>query len=182
MPRILIIVYGNPMRSDDGVAWRAAELLERKFAGSKIEGEVEILRCHQLAPELAEAVNRFEAAIFVDARSAGAGGEPGELRCEDILTPAGKSSFSHQLSPGAVLALSRQLFGASPRAYAVTLTGECFDHGDSLSPAVEAALPALVARIDSLVRQLRLSVGSLKGIPRRTRSRTKESPKCRNPS
>jgi hypothetical protein len=35
----------------------------------------------------------------------------------------------------------------------VTLTGECFDHGESLSPVVAAALPALVTRIEALVQQ-----------------------------
>ena len=157
MPRILIIAYGNPMRSDDGVAWRAADQLERKFADSETAAEVEILRCHELAPELAETVSRSEAVIFLDAASA-AIGQPGELRCEEILLPSGTTSFSHQLSPGAVLALCQQLFGASPRAYAMTLTGECFDHGESLSPVVEAALPEWRERTEALVRQLRSSV------------------------
>jgi Ni,Fe-hydrogenase maturation factor len=49
MPRILIVAYGNPMRCDDGVAWRAADALETNSCG----GNVEILRRHQLAPELA---------------------------------------------------------------------------------------------------------------------------------
>ena len=146
------------MRSDDGVAWRAADELERKFACSKIAAEVEILRCHQLAPELAEAVSQSEAVIFLDAASAGVAGQPGDLGCEEVPLPSGNTSFTHQFSPGAVLALSQQLFGASPRAYAVTLTGECFDHGDSLSPMVEAALPEWVARTEALVRQLLSSV------------------------
>jgi Ni,Fe-hydrogenase maturation factor len=47
--RVLIIAYGNPMRSDDGLAGRAADGLEGKYPPS----EVEMLRVHQLAPELA---------------------------------------------------------------------------------------------------------------------------------
>jgi len=158
MPRVLIIAYGNPMRSDDGVAWHAADKLERKFAGSKIAAEVEILRCHQLAPELAEAVSQSEAVIFLDAASVGTARQPGELHCEEIVQSDARTSFTHQLSPCAVVALSQQLFGASPRAYAMTLTGECFDHGESLSPMVEAALPEWVARTEALVRQLLSSV------------------------
>jgi len=156
MPRVLItiVAYGNPMRSDDGVAWRAADQLERKFAGSKIAAEVEILRCHQLAPELAEAVSQSNAVIFLDAASVGSARQPGELHCEEIVLSDARTSFTHQLSPGAVIALSRQLFGASLRAYAMTLTGECFDHGESLSPVVEAALPEWVEQTEALVRQL----------------------------
>lgn len=140
------------MRSDDGVAWRAADQLEEKFRAG--EDGVEIVRCHQLAPELAEAVSHSEAAIFLDAAPSGAGAEPGELGCEEILPSVGETSFSHQLSPSAVLTLSRQLFGASPRAYVLTLAGECFDHGEWLSPGVEAAIPELVARTEALVEQL----------------------------
>lgn len=146
MPRVLIVAYGNPLRSDDGVAWRAADALEGKLPDS----EVEILEMHQLAPELAENLSRVEAVIFVDASEKG---EPGEIHCEE-LSPTSEAPFAHQLSPGAVLLLARQVYGAGPRAFSLTLTGECFDHGEALSPAVVAALPGLVARIEGLGRQL----------------------------
>jgi hydrogenase maturation protease len=149
MARILIIAYGNPLRCDDGLAWRAADEMEKRFSGAPVE----ILRTHQLAPELAETVSRFEAVIFVDAASAdGTNSSPGEVRSAAVVASEGAPRFSHQLSPGAVLALATQLFGRAPRAFSVTLTGECFDHGESLSLVVEAALPALVARIEALVR------------------------------
>ncbi len=152
MPRVLVVAYGNPLRSDDGVAWRAADALKDKFPAS----EVEILQMHQLAPELAESLSRVEGAIFVDAAPAGQG-EPGEIHCEELSqTSEGPSegAFAHHLSPGAVIMLARQVYGAVPRAFSVTLTGECFDHGEALSPAVVAALPALVAQIETKARQL----------------------------
>ena len=152
MPRILIIAYGNPMRSDDGLAWRAADALEKKLAGT----DVEILRLHQLAPELAETVTRAKAVIFVDAAAPNqANGQPGEVRSSTFETIEGLSRFSHQLSPAAVLALARQLYGVNLCAFTVTLTGEKFDHGEALSPLIAAALPALVARIETLVHSLR---------------------------
>ncbi len=154
MSCVLIVAYGNPMRCDDGLAWRAADELERKLSGS----EIEILRAHQLAPEMAEDITRCDTVIFVDAASAdGGNGNPGEVRCLEVGLSEGPPRFTHQLSPGAVVALGRQLYGASPRAFAVTLTGQCFDHGESLSPVVEAALPALVARIEALVQAARSS-------------------------
>jgi len=160
MPRVLILAYGNPLRSDDGVAWRAADELEKKLSGADVD--VEIRRCHQLAPELAETISHSEAVIFVDAAASGRGnGQPGDVRCTAIGPPEGKVRFSHQLSPGAAMELARQLYGASPRAYVVTLTGECFDHGEALSPVVAAALPALVMRIETLVQQV--------SIPRQSR-------------
>jgi hydrogenase maturation protease len=140
------------MRCDDGLAWHAADALDRKFSLS----DVEIVRCHQLSPELAEALRNCEAVIFVDAASAAAAGNgpPGEVRNAEISVPASAARFSHQLSPSALVALAHKLYDAKPRAVSVTLTGECFDHGESLSPVITAALPALVARIEALVQQL----------------------------
>jgi hydrogenase maturation protease len=150
MSCVLIVAYGNPLRCDDGLAWRAADDLEPKLSGS----EVEILRAHQLAPEMAEDITRCDTVIFVDAAAAdGGNGKPGEVQCMEIGSSEGPPRFSHQLSPAAVVALARQLYGASPRAFAVTLSGQCYDHGESLSPAIEAAIPALVARIEELVQQ-----------------------------
>ncbi len=151
MPRVLIIAYGNPMRCDDGIAWRAADALEEHFSSS----EVEILRVHQLAPELAEEITRCDAVIFVDAASPDSNnGKPGEVRCQEIGLLQGAPRFSHQLSPAALVALARQLYSARPSAFSVTLAGQCFDHGDSLSPVVEVALPTLVVRIVALVESV----------------------------
>ncbi len=150
MPRVLIIAYGNPLRSDDGVAWHAAEALRQEFSPA----EVEIACLHQLAPELAETVSWFPCVIFVDAASPPEG-HPGEIRVEK---PGGKDSaesggpFFHALSPHAVVRLAEKLYGAKPRAFSVAMAGQNFDHGESLSPAVASALPDLVARIEALVR------------------------------
>ena len=97
---MLIVAYGNPLRSDDGLAWRVADALEGKFSSL----QVEILRLHQLTPELAESVSHVDAVIFVDAASAEAGGRlPGEIRIEEIhAEEAGsfvQSRFSHHLTP-----------------------------------------------------------------------------------
>jgi hydrogenase maturation protease len=156
MPHILIVAYGNPMRCDDGVAWRAADALEKNLCGR----DVEILRTHQLAPEVTEAVSRSKAVIFIDAALGAGNSQPGEVRCSQISLPEGTPHFSHQLSPSAVVALARQLYGASPRSFLVTLTGHCFDHGESLSPVVAAALPALVTRIEDLVQEFLVSEAS----------------------
>ncbi len=148
MPHVLVIAYGNPMRCDDGLAWHAAAALEQKCSGSPIE----IVRVHQLTPELAETVSRYDGVIFVDAASGG-NAPPGAIHCAEIDPPQDTPHFSHALSPNAVLALAHALFGASPRTFSVTLRGQRFDHGESLSPAVAAALPEMVSQIHGLIRE-----------------------------
>ena len=159
MPRVLIIAFGNPLRCDDGLAWHAADRLAGRFSSE----DVEILRTHQLAPDLAETISHCESIIFVDAASVevSGNGHPGEIREIQVSSSGSPPRFSHQLSPSAVVALAHKLYGAKPRAVSVTLTGECFDHGESLSPVITAALPVLVARIETLVQQ-RLS-GEVRG-------------------
>jgi hydrogenase maturation protease len=151
MSRVLIIAYGNPLRSDDGVAWRAAELLRGKFS----DDEVELQCLQQLGPELAESASRCECMIFVDA--AAGKGSPGEVQVTEFSADSTQASeasrFCHALPPSAILGLSERLYGSRPRAYCATITGESFEHGESLSAAVTAALPSLVARVEELVQR-----------------------------
>ena len=147
MASLLIVAYGNPLRSDDGVAWRAAAALQEKFAPE----QAEILTLHQLGPEVAESASRSECVIFVDA--AAGPGHPGEVQAKEVLpsdSDTETSVFCHAMSPSHVLALAAQLYHSRPRAFSASVLGANFNHGESLSPAVEAALPALLTRIEEL--------------------------------
>ena len=147
MSRVLIIAYGNPLRSDDGIAWRAADELKRK-AGS---AAAEIICVHQLMPELAEQVSHAENVIFLDASCKG---EPGTITCQPVSAQSTDAQFWHQLTPDSLLALSAQLFGTAPRAFSASFSGESFDHGDTLSQTAIVGLPLLVARVSELVGHL----------------------------
>lgn len=152
---LLLIAYGNPLRGDDGLAWRAAEQLKRIFASSGVE----IVEQHQLVPELAELISRVASVIFLDAAAPHAtNAHPGEISVVEIAEtetqPAGKSPFHHHLSPASLLGLTAQLYGVRPRAFVATLTGEDFGLGEHLSPAVERAMPEFLAQIEKLIRQL----------------------------
>jgi hydrogenase maturation protease len=147
MPRVLIIAYGNPLRSDDGVGWTVAEELSRKLASP----EVEVLQLLQLLPEVAESVSRADTVIFVDASY---DGEPGEVRCRPVTPPPTKAQFTHQLSPAELLDLAGRLYGATPQAFCVSLRGQCFEHGEELSESVAACLPQLAANVEQLTKQV----------------------------
>lgn len=163
MPRILIVAYGNPLRSDDGVAWRVADILAKRFSTS----EVEIIRLHQLAPELADTIRGCERVIFIDAAFSKDGdSEPGAVRLEEIVVEKpDQARFSHAFSPQKVLGLGSELYGARPRAFSVTIEGGNFDHGSALTPRVANALPDVISTIERLVSE----VASKRHKPRRTR-------------
>jgi len=154
-PRILIVAYGNPLRCDDGIAWRAADSLEEKFP----ESEVEILRLHQLAPEVADNVRQRDLVLFVDAACVDdvENSCPGEVRVREVSggeTRERPGHFSHFYSPAKVLGFARELYHETPKAFVITIAGENFGHGDSLSAPVASALPELVTRIQRLIEDV----------------------------
>ncbi|HXJ85699.1 MAG TPA: hydrogenase maturation protease [Candidatus Binatia bacterium] len=153
MPRVLIVAYGNPLRCDDSIAWRVADALEGKF----LEQDVEIIRLHQLAPEIADNVRNPELVLFIDAACVDEidSRRPGDIQVrEESIAPSGKhaqAQFTHVYSPARVLELARELYQANPKAFVITVAGEDFGHGDRLSAPVASALPELVVRIERLV-------------------------------
>jgi hydrogenase maturation protease len=146
---ILVIGYGNPLRGDDGVAWRIVAALADALP------QVSAHALHQLTPEWAEPISRAEAVVFVDAV---AGGQPGQVECfglneEAGNLPAPQPIGSHLTTPEGLLAMAAELFGRRPAACMVTIVGESFEVSESLSPTVEAAVPVAVSRIVALAGQ-----------------------------
>jgi hydrogenase maturation protease len=133
MPRVLIIGCGNPLRGDDGVAWRLTEELMHACPDG-----TEVLCQHQLTPELACPVSTAETVLFLDADAAS---RAGEIRCCELAPQPSLISVSHELSPAALLALSQKLYGKAPHSFAISIGAENFSHSESLSPEMEAALP-----------------------------------------
>ena len=146
MARILVVGYGNPMRSDDGLGWQIAVELFR----TNRSPDVEVLPCHQLTPELAPVVSRADAVVFVDCEQ---GGSPGEICCREVRSESIPVSFTHHLTPGALLALSCELFGACPRAWLLSIQGQEYSPGESFSPEVAAHISDLKARLQGLIQK-----------------------------
>lgn len=144
MVKPLIIAYGNPLRGDDGLGWHAARLL----AGIASARNAEVLTCHQLMPELAQQISEAQTVVFVDAASEG---PPGRLDWRRVEAQAGPASFAHHLSPELLLGMAKKLYGRCPQAFVVSVVGETFACSEELSPAVRAALPALVELVDNLL-------------------------------
>src|SRR5258707_6574994 len=139
MNKILVVAYGNPLRSDDGLAWKAAEEISQR----SFPHQVEVVTLHQPTPELALAVSEASMVLFLDAARTGI---PGVLALEKLLPAAQTSGFTHDFSPSAILSLAQELYSKIPEAYLLSMCGECFDHGETLSATVTRSLPALVQR------------------------------------
>jgi len=144
MAKILIVGFGNPLRSDDGLGWNVATKLAKELARK----DVRIIAQHQLTPEIAELASRADRVLFIDAAHRG---EPGSLRCHRVECSESDSAHSHELSPAAILRLANELYGRSAPAYLLTVAGASFATGDALSPEVEATVPLLLKKIRRFV-------------------------------
>ena len=112
MKNPLIIGFGNPLREDDGIGWRAAELIERANGGT----EIDVIKCQQLTPELAEAAGQASLAIFLDAS---VDQTPGTVSIR-LLEKEVPAAWSHQLSPAQLLGLVEEMNWTAPPAYLIT--------------------------------------------------------------
>ncbi len=146
--KILIIGWGNPLRGDDGVGWRAAELLAGRLQGHDVTVRVS----HQLMPEFAEDIGRSEFVVFIDAAC---DNSPGEIRLQKVEPDrAPSAAFSHQLSPPALLGMAERLYGSRAEACFFSVGARSFEFGEQLSPEVESALPGLLEEVEKLCGQM----------------------------
>jgi len=153
--RALIVCYGNPMRSDDGVAWRVAEHLAPRLD----KASTELLCRVQLTPELADAMSQVDRVLFVDAA---AGGEPGEIRWSSIradehipMLPG--PNFTHQSSPQSLLSLCRIVYKVAPETSVVTVSAASFELGEALTEKVETVIVEVAASIQDWLKNQPIS-------------------------
>lgn len=143
---VLLVGYGNVMRSDDGLGWHAAGRLaeDQRFDGSVV------LQRQQLTPELALDISESALVVLIDANTALA---PGVFSVK-MVEPAADvpdRTWSHHVSPTTLVTIARELYGRACEVYIVSCGVQSLDIGDRLSPVVEQALPQMVDAIAELV-------------------------------
>ena len=130
----------------------AVALAAARDAGDPRLAGATILGLHQLAPEIAVDLAGAGLAIFVDATVEA---EPGTIRVREVAaepgTTAGGGASSHHVDPGLLLLLARDLYGAAPHALVVSVGVADMEVGDTLTPAVAAAVPAAAEEVAALV-------------------------------
>ncbi len=143
----LIVGYGNALRGDDSLGWHAVE----RLAGVPLLRGARVVWRHQLTPELADDLSKVSLAILIDISVDVEAGALSVRRLEP--EPAAGSAWSHHIEPASLAALARELYGAAPVVFVVSVGAASLEVGDGLSPAVEAALPAVVEAVVSIVAE-----------------------------
>ena len=141
MNKPLIVGYGNPLREDDGIGLRAAELVE----GSLASGVSDIVQCRQLTPELALRIRSASMVIFLDAAL---DREPGSVSITPVRS-RDSSPWSHHLSPGQLLSLGE----SAPPAYWITCGASAMGWREGLTAEGEQFAANMAAAALSLLPQ-----------------------------
>lgn len=146
---ILIIGYGNRIRSDDGIGQVLAEALRERLP------HVTTITATQLTPELAEQISGADNVYFIDACTEGS---PGDVRYRWVTPERGAGAFTHHVTPESLLGAACELYGCEPDVEIITVTGASFATDDHLSPELCVKLPELVRTL-----QQEIEVSQIRG-------------------
>jgi hydrogenase maturation protease len=139
----LIIGIGNPLRSDDGLAWAVTEQLSLDCNTT-----CDIHNVYQLTPELAQSMAVVNLVVMIDANHTG---EPGELRIYTLSSSAQPGAIgTHYTTPEELAALTAIVYGQCPPVVVVTMAGANFSIGEQFSTIIVQRIPLIC----DAVRQL----------------------------
>jgi len=140
---VMVIGYGNDLRSDDGIGQRIADEIASWHLSA-----VKSLAVHQLTPELADALANAELAIFVDAYVPS---ECFDVQVQSLSPSADNAIAGHTADPQSLLALTQNLYGYCPPAVWVTVPGVNFEFGDRISEITETGKAIALGKIMQII-------------------------------
>lgn len=143
---ILVIGYGNPLRGDDAIGQKIAQIMAERLQ------DILVKTVHQLTPELVADISQAQLVIFIDARI---GETPGTLTQEVVKSEADTGAFTHNVTPDALLRAAQTLYDAAPLGLLISITGGSFDYSFELSPQLERILLELTDRVEEIIRIFR---------------------------
>ena len=154
--KTLVIGLGNPILGDDGVGWRVAEEIARKTA-QQDDVEVDTISLGGLS--LMERLTGYERVILVDTIFTGTKpvGTVSQFQLKEIpdLT-SGHTTAVHDTSLRNALKVGSSMNIPLPLDEEVLIVAieakNVYDFSETLSPAVEAAVPQAVEAVLQLIQ------------------------------
>ncbi len=141
---ILIIGYGNPLRSDDSIGQHVAQAMQQLLQYTRLQVHI----TYQLVPELVSLISRAEIVVFIDAQI---GSSPGEVIHQIVAPEASIGSLTHHVSPATLLSAAWELYGKAPRGILISITGADFDYGCELSVQLRQKLPTIADQVKAII-------------------------------
>ncbi|HVT80686.1 MAG TPA: hydrogenase maturation protease [Phycisphaerae bacterium] len=149
---VLLVGYGNPMRSDDAVGPLVASRVAALFPDASF---CRLITDQQLLPEHTDEVAAVRRVLFIDAS---VNLPAGEVQISPITGEAcPEHHLTHHVAPQTLLWMSQQFFGRAPRAWLIEIGVADLSVGSRLSPAVAKAAAKLVRQLAYYLRLTRSS-------------------------
>src|SRR5450756_100499 len=121
---VLVVGYGNGLRTDDGVG----PVVAARLAGDPRLAGAEVRSMHQLTPELAFDASRVSLLVLVDAAADVAAGEVVVTHLDPVAV-AGEA-LTHHLDSAGLVGLARELWAAAPLVVIVSVGVSSLEIGD----------------------------------------------------
>lgn len=138
-----MLAAGNDARGDDAIGPRLLAHVE-----ALARPDVRTVFDFQFQLEHALELESADLALFIDSHCA----QPVPVRLSQVFPDPAPFSTSHALSPAQVLAVFGRVVSASPPpAFLLSVAGESFVLGASLSPAGQGALAAATVLLDAML-------------------------------
>ena len=146
---ILIIGYGNNLRSDDGVGRYLAEIIDQQQLLL-----VKTLSVHQLTPELVLEITESQAVIFIDAIAS----LTDEITLQSLEPSQDKTPLGHTSNPEQLLYLCKNLYHKCPSVWLLTIPTNNFEFGETFSDLTQAAIAPALLILTQLIKILSLKL------------------------
>ncbi len=150
--RVVVVGLGNPLLTDDAIGVRAAELLATRLATTGVD----VVQSAWGGMRFVDLLAGYDRAIIVDAIE-WRHGPPGTIYrlTPDEAIPTLRAVSYHDVSLGTALALGRTLDIPLPSetVFFAVEAQETRTFGEQMTPAVQAALPELVRRVEAQLMQ-----------------------------
>lgn len=161
MREVLVLGYGNPLRGDDAFGWYVAGILENEYQN---DDRVRVIPCHQLTPDLAETMSHYGTVVFIDASCEQI---DETVRCVQVAPETCGATFTHHVTPTALLVTCEVLYGILPKAFVVSMTGQSFGLGEEMTPHMRSGIPDVLIKVREIVDAAwtgeRIGLSSLEG-------------------
>jgi Ni,Fe-hydrogenase maturation factor len=107
---------------------------------------VRTFTCQQLSPEHAEMISRAARVVFVDA----AVDAPKQVQLRELVPGETTQLMAHAADPRTMLALARDVFGHTPKAWWLTIPAVSLEFSETLTAAAHHGCAEAVKKIQSL--------------------------------
>ena len=140
---LLVIGYGNDLRSDDGAGRAVAEMV----ADLDLPG-VEVRTLSQLTPELSLEISGRATVVFVDADVDATG-----VAMRPVTAgPPGNGAMTHHGDPATLLTLTRTVGPLPDEAFVISIPATNLEMGFAFSPRTDQAIGEAVDLIASMAQ------------------------------